>query len=625
MLSHSASQFQDQPQLCAKLLVSTSIIYAAHSDSLLDLELDRNTWHGILVRSINYRTQNSKGKLFDMTNSETIGSESSSDHPSCPKHDIEKQHERIEGERDVGPGDEASPRKIHGLKWAASCAALLSSIFLYAFDCTVVADIQSSIIAEWGAIEKLPWLSNGLVMPATAFVMPWGRLYGQFNAKVLYLICVLLFEVGSALCGAAPNVDALIVGRAIAGVGGAGIYMGVMTLIAATTTMRERPFYVGLTGLTWGLGIVLGPVIGGAFSISPVGWRWAFYINLLVAVPAVPAYIFLLPNHIDPRPDISSLRARFAEIDYVGNILLIGVLVCFILAINWGGVVYPWNSGQVIGCFCASGALLAILAVQQVRTIFTTPDRRIIPVQILNNRTVLILIACCASAGASAFVPIYFIPTFFQFTRGDSALDAGVRLLPFIVVMVAFIIINGSLMGRLGYYTPWFTAGGLLAMTGAALMFTVQAHTSLARIYGYTVVLGTGVGMWLQASLSVAQAVVAPEDVPAAVGLVMLGQFIGICISLAIANTVFLNAARRAIQAILPQVPSETIGSAIQGSTSGFLETLEPDVKSRVLDAIVAAMGKVYILVIVAGSITAVLSLFMRRVRLFGGGGMQAA
>lgn len=521
--------------------------------------------------------------------------------------------------------DEISPRDIHGLKWVFSCAALLSSIFLYAFDCTVVADIQSSIIAEWGAIDKLPWLSNGLIMPATAFVMPWGRLYGQFNAKILYLTCVLLFEVGSALCGAAPNVDALIVGRAIAGVGGAGIYMGVMTLIAATTTMRERPFYVGLTGLTWGIGIVLGPVIGGAFSISPVRWRWAFYINLLVAVPAVPAYIFLLPNHIDPRPGITSVRARFAEIDYVGNILLICGLVTFILAINWGGVVYPWNSGQVIGCFCASGALFVLLAIQQVRAVATTPARRIIPVQILNNRSVLILVACCASAGAAAFVPIYFIPTFFQFTRGDSPLDAGVRLLPFIVVMVAFIIINGSLMGRLGYYTPWFTVGGLLAVTGAALMYTVRADTSLARMYGYTVVLGSGVGMWLQASLSVAQAVVAPGDVPAAVGLVMLGQFVGICISLAITNTVFLNSARGAIKAILPDVPSETVGSAIQGSTSGFLDTLEPSARTRVLNAIIVAMDRVYILVIVAGGVTAVLSLFMKRARLFGGNAMQAA
>ncbi|KAH9903907.1 MFS multidrug transporter-like protein [Xylariomycetidae sp. FL2044] len=512
---------------------------------------------------------------------------------------------------------ETSPRAIHGWKWAISYTALLSSIFLYAFDCTVVADVQTDIINDFGAIDQLSWLSNGLVLPATAMVMPWGRLYGQFNAKTLYLVCVLIFEVGSAVCGAAPTVNALIVGRALAGVGGSGIYMGVMTLMAATTTMEERPFYIGLTGITWGLGIVLGPIIGGAFAISSVGWRWAFYINLLVAVPAVPSYIFLLPNHVDPRPGVS-LKARWVEMDYLGNLFLVGAIVTFILAINWGGVIYPWNSGQVIGCFVASGVLFIILGIQQVRLIGTTLDRRILPVQIFNNPTILLLFACCAAGGSSAFVPIYFVPTFFQFTRSDSPLEAGVRLLPFIVVMVVIITANGHLMGKFGYYQPWILTGGLLAMTGSALMYTVQADTSESRIYGYTVIIGAGVGMWLQVPFSVAQAFVAPEDIPAAVGLVMLGQFVGITISLAIANTVFLNDAERSITALLPGVSSETIEDAIQGATSGFLATLDENLRAQVLDAIVAAMNKAYILVITAGSLAAVLSLLLPRKKLFG-------
>ena len=338
-------------------------------------------------------------------------SDSPSDQTYTNNNDTEKQdHEAQDTPEDETPA--VSPREIHGLKWAISCAALFSSIFLYAFDCTVVADIQAKIVNDFDALDELSWLSNGLVMPATAFVMLWGRIYGQFNAKTLYLLCVVLFEAGSALCGGAPNVNALIVGRAIVGIGGAGIYMGVMTLIAATTTMGERPFYIGLTGLTWGTGIVLGPIIGGAFSISAVGWRWAFYINLLVAVPAAPAYIFLLPNNVDPRPGIS-WRARWKEMDYLGSILLMGGIVTFILAINWGGVAYPWASGEVIGCFCASGVLFILLAIQQGRVIATTLARRIIPVQILNNPTVLILFACCAAGGASAFVPIHSVPTFF--------------------------------------------------------------------------------------------------------------------------------------------------------------------------------------------------------------------
>jgi Na+/melibiose symporter-like transporter len=185
--------------------------------------------------------------------------------------------------------------------------------------------------------------------------------------------------------------------------------------------------------------------------------------------------------------------------------------------------------------------LFLLLSIQHARTIASSLAHRIIPVQLLSNPTVLMLFACCAAGGASAFIPIYFLPTYIQFTTSATALQAGVHLLPLVVVMVVLIILNGALMSKLGYYTPWFTLGGLLAMAGAALMYTVRLDTSESRIYGYTVLLGAGVGMWLQAPFSVAQAVVAPEDVPAAVGFMMLAQFAGITFALAIANTVFLN------------------------------------------------------------------------------------
>jgi MFS family permease len=129
--------------------------------------------------------------------------------------------------------------------------------------------MASSIVVEhFNAIDRLPWLSNGFALGAVATTLVWGRIYSQFDAKWLYIFNVLLFEVGSTLCGAAPNMPCLIIGRVLAGIGGMGMYIGVMTLIAYTTTMQERSIYVGLTGLTWGAGTVLGPVIGGE-SICP--------------------------------------------------------------------------------------------------------------------------------------------------------------------------------------------------------------------------------------------------------------------------------------------------------------------------------------------------------------------
>jgi len=511
---------------------------------------------------------------------------------------------------------EPFPRDVTGWKWFLASMAILSSIFLYALDNTIVASIQPIIVTRFDSIEKLPWLSVAFLLAATATNMVWGQLYGQFNSKWLYVLNVFLFEVGSAICGAAPNMDVLIVGRAICGLSGSGLYVGVMTLIAVSTTMAERPLYISGTGITWGLGIVLGPIVGGGFSESAVGWRWAFYINLLIGAVCAPAWLFLLPSK-DPRPGVP-YKQRIAELDYAGTVLLMGGLTTFVLAINWGGVVYAWGSGRIIALFVVSGVLFILLGIQQVFTVLTTLARRIIPVQFFRSKTVLILFAVTAASGASAFVPIYFVPLFFQFTRNDGALDAGVRLLPLIVVMVVTILVNGALMAKFGYYMPWYLFGGAFAVAGSALMYTVDQGTSASKIYGYTVLIGVGVGMFLQASFSVAQAVVDTEDIPPAVGFITLAQFLGITMALAIANSVFLNESEKGIAQILPDVPLAEIRAAINGAASDFVKSLDGEMRMRVLGAIVKAIDKAYILVVAAGSLVALLSLLMKREKLFG-------
>ncbi|KAH8430508.1 putative MFS drug efflux transporter [Aspergillus melleus] len=511
---------------------------------------------------------------------------------------------------------EAPPRDINGWKWYSTLAAILASTFLYALDATVVADLQPIIVQDLGGITKLSWLSVAFLLSATATNLAWGRIYGNFNAKWFYIFHVILFEVGSAICGAAPSMNVMILGRAIAGVGGSGLYVGCMTLIAMTTTISERPVYVSCTGFSWGLGIVLGPVIGGAFSESSVGWRWAFYINLFIGAVCAPFYIFLIPSK-DPRPG-ASIRERSSELDYPGIVLQSGVLTALILAINLGGVTYPWSSGRIIAMFVVSGVLLIALGIQQVWTIGVALPRRIIPVQFFRSRTVLILFAATAAGGACAFIPIYMVPLFFQFTRDDGPLDAGVRLLPFVVVMVVFVFANGNLMARLGYYMPWFLVGGLLIVAGSALMYTIDQNTSQSRVYGYSVLLGVGVGMFLQAPISVVQAVVSPENIAPAIGFITLAQFIGITTALAIGNAVLLNNSLGKIEHILPDVPSADIQAAILGAQSGLVQNLSSALKARVLDAIVSAIDDTYILTIAGGGLVAVLSLGMRREKLFG-------
>ena len=186
------------------------------------------------------------------------------------------------------PGDPTSPtsnapdhlnkgpnmaRTIHGWKWALAMTAILSTTFLFALDNTIVADIQPAIVNQFNDVVRLPWFGVGFGLGSTA-VLPWGKAYGIFSVKWLFIATVILFEVGSTICGAAPNVNALIIGRVIAGIGGSGMYSGCLTYISVTTTNIERPMYMAGVAVAWGAGTVVGPIIGGAFADSAATWRW---------------------------------------------------------------------------------------------------------------------------------------------------------------------------------------------------------------------------------------------------------------------------------------------------------------------------------------------------------------
>ena len=549
----------------------------------------------------------------DPEKKDTLGVPAQSTIPSSAASSANMETALEKGE--VEKATENPPRTVSGLRWGLVVFSILSSTFLFALDNTVVADVQPAIVSTFGEIEKLSWLSVAFLLAVASTNLAWGKIYGQFNAKYLYMLTVFLFEAGSAVCGAANRMDTLIVGRAIAGLGGSGMYVGVLTLLSVTTTLQERPLYIGLTGLTWGIGTVLGPVVGGAFADSSATWRWAFYINLVIGGIFAPVYVFLLPS-ADPRPGVP-LITRAKQIDYLGTVLVVGAFIAGVMALSFGGVTYDWNSARIIALFVVSGILFIIFGVQQKFHFLTSVEQRLFPIQFLKRRTLLVCFAMTAAAGTAIFIPTYFIPLFFQFVRADSAIDAAVRLLPFIILLVFTVILNGGVMSKYGYYQPWYVVGGALTLVGGALMYTVNTETSTSRIYGYSVLIGIGCGMYVQASFSVAQAKVSFQEIPLAVGFITCAQTVGVTISLAIANSVFLNTASDKLIALFPAIDPQVIKGTIAGANSQFFGSLPPDSKAEVLNIIITAMSKVYVLVIVAGAITLVLSVFMRRERLF--------
>lgn len=260
-----------------------------------------------------------------------------------------------------------------------------------------------------------------------AFVLPFGQFAMIFPAKWYYIAMVILFEVGSAICGAAPNINALIVGRVIAGIGAVGIYTGALFLISVNTSEEERytpiddqadkrPKYIGMTGAMWGLGTVLGPVVGGAFTDGHGGWRWAFYVNLPIGALTAPFLLFLIPPFDALKG--TSFIGRLKLIDWIGLVLFCGSICSLVLGLQFGGNLYSWNSRQVIGCFVSFGVTLVLFAFSQTLWMpWQTNERRIFPVEMLIARTPLLLFILTATGTTAVFLAIYYIPLYFQFTR----------------------------------------------------------------------------------------------------------------------------------------------------------------------------------------------------------------
>ena len=237
------------------------------------------------------------------------------------RSEVQKRHSYSEN----SPGNAIQQRvgTMRGIPWFIICISLYITCFLYGLDTTIAADIQGPIIEDFGQVEQLAWIGAGFPLGSVCVILLLGTLFNTFNMKWVYIITVTLFEVGSALCGASPNMTALIVGRVLAGAGGSGIYLGSLQYYAVLTSEKERGFYMSLIGVFWGLGAVLGPVIGGAFSVSPATWRWVFYINLVIGAMSAPAFLIYLPP-IQPMPD-ESIKARMGSIDFAGFILSAGM------------------------------------------------------------------------------------------------------------------------------------------------------------------------------------------------------------------------------------------------------------------------------------------------------------
>jgi MFS family permease len=510
-------------------------------------------------------------------------------------------------------------RSIRGLRWFLICLSLYLTCFLYGLDTTIAADLQGPIIEQFGHVEQLSWVGAGFPLGSVSVILLVGAMYTSFNMKWTFVVSVLLFEIGSTICGAAPNMNALIVGRVIAGFGGSGIYLGCLNYFTALATPRERGLYITLTGTCWGVGAVLGPIIGGLFADSSATWRWGFYINLVVGAVTAPVILFWLPP-LHPVEGVS-IRTRVANLDLVGFVLGAAVWALFTVSFTMAGGQWAWSDGRTITLIVVFGVVLAAYAVQQTFSVFTTEQARSFPVQLLRSRTQLLLAFATPANSAALFVVVYFIPIYFQFTHDDSALMAAVRLLPFIAVMVACNVMTGQFLPRIRYYMPIYVVSGVLITLGSALLVAYfDPDTPQAHIYGFTVLIGIGAGLTVQIGYAVATLKAGPEDVGDAISLQNVLQIGASVISLVVAGQVFQSYAVRLLgQALDGQgFTPEEIRGAVAGVRSAVFQRLEGELRNKAVLAITEAMKRSLILSVVGGAVVTVSGLLMKVERILG-------
>lgn len=397
--------------------------------------------------------------------------------------------------------------------------------------------------------------------------------------KWSFLTAVGIFEIGSLICGVAPSSTVLIVGRAIAGIGVAGIFSGALIIISMTVPLSKRPLVFGIYGVVWGISSIIGPLLGGAFADGP-SWRWCFYINLPVGgISMVTVLLFLrLPSN-----NGAASWSRIAqELDLIGASLIIPAVICLILALQWGGNSYAWGSSQIIGLFVGFGLLILLFAASQIW--ITRQDEKngatgksvsaTLPPSILKKRTMWTagLFAFFFSGGF--FLLVYYLPIYFQSVRGSSAMTAGLQLLPFMLMTVLSSIIVGAMVTAVGYYTPFLIGSTAICATGTGLITLYDINMSTANWIGYQTVVGAGIGAGLQIPMTAVQTVLNPEDIPVGTAIVMFLQTLGGAIFIAIGQAVFQNGLQAGIRVYAPKVNPSTILNAGATEMRHILATL---------------------------------------------------
>ncbi|KAJ5620185.1 efflux pump antibiotic resistance protein [Penicillium lagena] len=484
-----------------------------------------------------------------------------------------------------------------GVTLLMTVVALALSMFLVSLDMTIVATAIPSITSDFGGIELVGWYGSAFFITLGGFQAAWGKIYKYFPLKISFLVSIVLFEVGSLICGVAPNSLTLIVGRAVTGIGGAGISSGAFTIIALSASPKQRPAYIGILGASYGVAAAIGPLIGGAFT-SNVTWRWCFYINLPIGgVAGVIILLFYRP----PPPLLflkDPLREKILQLDLPGTALLIGAMICYVLALQWGGITRPWSDSTVVGTLVGFGVLLITYALVQ----WVQKERAAMIGRLFRRNVVISMIYIDLLAG-TFFLLVYYLPIYFQVVSGVSAAESGVRNLPLILAQSVATVSSGLVL--------------TLTAVGSGLLYTLNINSDANKWIGYQILAGIGIGWCFQVPVVTAQSAVPPEDLPSTTAMVLTVQTIG--------GSVFVTAGQSALDNVLLKMlgKSSSIDGAkvVMTGATDLRKTFDSTQIPAILVAYMKGIQAAFLIAVVASGLATVISLGSRWRKLTGPSG----
>ncbi|KAI1100595.1 MFS general substrate transporter [Jackrogersella minutella] len=539
-------------------------------------------------------------------------------------YDIDLNRTAFETQSRIGLcRDEDDNEYPSGLKLYLLILSLCLAVFLVALDQTIIAPALGAITGEYGSVKDIGWYGSSYLLTSTAFQPVYGKVYRIFDIKYAFLGAVAVFEAGSLVSAAAPDSTVFIVGRAVAGMGSAGLFSGSIVILSYALPLRRRPFMFGMFGCMWGVASVAGPLLGGAFT-DHLTWRWCFYINLPIGGLAMMTIFFFLNIARVNNPDNKSFFSRILELDLIGAVVLIPAIILFLLALQWGGAQFPWNDRRIIGLFAGAGVMMLIfLGIEHHQQ-----DKGLLPPKFFKDRNLLCAMLFSLFFGASFFPLVYYLALYFQAIQGDSAVTAGIKLLPLLISVVISSIVSGALISATGYYNPFILAEIAMVAVGGGLITTLTPRTPFAAWFGYQVLDGLGTGVGFQAGVVVVQNVVPRDLVSQATSCVQFFQSLGGALFIAVAQTVFQNGLIDGLARSAPHLDPDIFTHSGAGEVRHVLASVHREADlDAVLDAYMHGLRQTYYFsaAAAAAAFLAALGLQWKKIETDGGGGGSSA